>query len=96
LTTALGCPRWFAAHDADPAGDKAASLWPARAIRVRTPKGKDWTEARQAGIDLRRWWVEENLPDAFNRLERSAIMEFDGGLSRADAERAAGVYWPCE
>jgi hypothetical protein len=29
--------------------------------------------------------------DGYDREERAAIMEYDGGLSRADAERAAGV-----
>ena len=49
---------WHTAHDADPAGDTAASKWPARASRVRPPIGKDWTEARQAGVNLRRWWTD--------------------------------------
>ena len=79
-------PRWFVAHDADQAGDKAAAGWPARAIRVRPPAGQGLDRAHQAGIDLRRWWIEEALPDAFDRQERAAIMEFDGGLSRAEAE----------
>ncbi len=91
LTTGLCCPRWYAAHDADPAGDDAAPKWPARTIRVRPPEGKDWTDARQAGINLRRWWVEEWFEDVYDREERAAFMEFDGGLSRADAERASGL-----
>ena len=41
----LRCPRWYVAHDADDAGDKAAAEWPDRAIRVKPPEGKDWTEA---------------------------------------------------
>jgi hypothetical protein len=49
---------WFIASDADGAGDKAASGWPARAIRVRPPNPfKDWTEAAQAGVNLRCWWL---------------------------------------
>ncbi len=88
----LRCPRWYVAHDADVAGDKAAAEWPARAIRVKPlDPHKDWTDAHQAGIDLRRWWVEEWLPEAFDREERAAILEFDAGMSRADAERLAGV-----
>ena len=31
------------------------------------------------------------MADAFDREERAAILEFDGGLSRAEAERSAGV-----
>ena len=87
----LRCPVWYAAHDADEAGDRSASEWPGRAVRVRPPIGKDWTESLQAGIDLRRWWVEEHFPVEFDRQERAAIMEHDGGLSLEDAERAAGL-----
>jgi CHC2 zinc finger len=55
----LAAPAWYLAHDADGAGDKAASGWPARAIRVRPPGPyKDWTEAAQARIALRRWWTD--------------------------------------
>ncbi len=91
LTAALASPRWFAAHDADPAGDKAAALWPARAIRVRPPAGKDWTDAHRAGVNLRRWWVEEHFADEFDRQERAAVYEFDARMSREAAERAAGL-----
>ena len=62
----LAAPAWYIATDADEAGDKAASGWPARAIRVRPPAPfKDWTEAAQAGINLRRWWsarLGETMP----------------------------------
>jgi hypothetical protein len=91
FAAALRCPRWFAAHDADDSGDRAAAEWPARAVRVRPPAGKDWTEAHRAGVDLGRWWVEGHLPEAFDREERAAILEFDGGLTREEAERAAGI-----
>ncbi len=54
----LAAPVWFVATDADEAGDKAALEWPARAIRIRPPDPfNDWTEAAQAGIDLRCWWL---------------------------------------
>jgi hypothetical protein len=50
---------WFVALDHDPAGDKAAAGWPARAVRVRPPGAfKDWTDAAQAGVNLRRWWSD--------------------------------------
>ncbi|MGO9597366.1 MAG: CHC2 zinc finger domain-containing protein [Isosphaeraceae bacterium] len=50
---------WFLALDGDEAGDKAASGWPPRAIRVRPPGAfKDWTKAAQAGVNLRRWWSD--------------------------------------
>jgi hypothetical protein len=87
----LPAPVWYLATDAEPAGDNAASGWPARARRLRAPSGKDWTEALLAGIELRRWWVESELTDAFDRHERAAIMEFDGGLTRETAEHAVGL-----
>jgi hypothetical protein len=88
----MRAPLWYVAHDADEAGDKAASGWPARAHRVRPPAPhKDWTDAHLAGIDLRRWWTENEFAEVFDREERAAIMEFDGGLTRVDAERLAGI-----
>jgi hypothetical protein len=54
----LAAPVWFLAHDADEAGDKGASGWPARARRVRPPEPfNDWTEAAQAGVNLRCRWL---------------------------------------
>jgi hypothetical protein len=64
---------------------------PARARRVRSPAGKDWTDAYQAGIALRRWWIEEVFAERFVREERAAIREFDGCLTREAAERVAGL-----
>jgi DNA primase len=55
----LAAAPWFVATDRDEAGDKAAAGWPARARRVRPPGSfKDWTEARQGGVDLARWWSD--------------------------------------
>ena len=57
LNRCLFAHPWYSAHDADPAGDKAAAKWPKHAIRVRPPGHyKDWTEASADGIDLARWW----------------------------------------
>lgn len=54
----LAASPWFVATDADVAGDEAASGWPAPARRVRPPEPcKDWTEAKQDGVDLRSWWA---------------------------------------
>jgi hypothetical protein len=59
LLAMLRCPKWFIALDADKTGDKAADNWPARAVRVRPPApDKDWTEAHQSGVALRRWWTD--------------------------------------
>jgi hypothetical protein len=53
----LVATRWFVATDADPAGDQCAAGWPRPARRVRPPGPfKDWTEAYQGGVALRRWW----------------------------------------
>jgi len=90
----LRCPACFVALDADKAGDRAAAEWPLLAARVRPPEGKDWTEAHLAGIDLRRWWVEQHFPAAFDAEERAAILEFDGGLDREEAESRAGCVLP--
>jgi DNA primase len=56
----LAAPAWYVAHDGDGAGDNAAAGWvSARAHRVRPPGAyKDWTEAAQGGINLRRWWSD--------------------------------------
>jgi hypothetical protein len=57
--TMMPAPIWYVAHDADAAGDRAAAEWPARAIRVRPPApSKDWTDALEYGVNLRRWWTE--------------------------------------
>ncbi len=82
-------PVWYLAHDADPAGDRAAAGWPARAVRVRPPVGKDWTESAQygehlghKGVDLARWWRDrlggvEN-PELFTWDELSTWRWGDG------------------
>ncbi len=64
LARMLSAPVWYAAHDADAAGDKAASALPTRARRVRPPAPfKDWTGAAVSpegthgcGVNLLRWW----------------------------------------
>jgi len=60
LGTMLPAATWFLATDADDAGDKASARWAGtRARRVRPPEPfKDWTDARQAGVNLRRWWLD--------------------------------------
>jgi hypothetical protein len=96
----------YAAHDADASGDRAAARWPSRAVRARPPEpDNDWTDARRAGVDLRRWWTDRMAgiatPVRFtaeeeDRQERAAIMEFDGGMTREPAERTAGIPRGCE
>jgi hypothetical protein len=55
-------------------------------LEPTTSAGKDWTDARQAGVDLRRWWIEEWLAEAFDREERAAIQEFDASASKTHCE----------
>jgi hypothetical protein len=69
----LPAPAWLVATDADEAGDKAASGWPPRARRVRPPAPfKDWTEAFQYPINLRRWWT-----DRLGGIEAPALSSWD-------------------
>jgi hypothetical protein len=64
---------WYVATDADGAGDRSASWWPARAIRVRPPSPcKDWTEAFQYPINLSRWWTER-----LRGIEAPALSSWD-------------------
>jgi len=73
LMRLLAASPWFVATDNDPAGDLAAKEWPARAIRVRPPAPcKDWTEAHQYGINLRRWWT-----DRLKGIEAPALSTWD-------------------
>lgn len=87
LGAMLAAAPWFAATDADDAGDKAAARWPSRARRVRPPGSfKDWTEAKAAGIDLARWWR-----DILAGIDRPPLFTWDelaplrwGGATEAD------------
>ncbi len=58
LSGMLSASTWFVAFDADKAGDSAASKFPVWSVRIRPPEPfNDWTEAAQAGVDLRCWWL---------------------------------------
>jgi hypothetical protein len=77
LAELLPAAPWFLALDGDEAGEKAAAGWPARAVRVRpTGSFKDWTEAAQAGVKLRRWWSDRlagiEAPPLFTWAELAA------------------------
>ena len=56
----LAAAPWYIATDGDDSGDKAAARWEeTRARRVKPAEPhKDWTEARQAGVNLRLWWSD--------------------------------------
>ncbi|AMV38783.1 CHC2 zinc finger domain-containing protein [Planctomyces sp. SH-PL62] len=67
LGAMLAAPRWFIATDADDAGDKAATGWPSRAVRVRPPEGcNDWTEVHAGGFSRIRYlwgrWLPMSVP----------------------------------
>jgi DNA primase len=90
LNHLLAAHRLFLATDSDDAGDRCASAWLKRARRVRPPEPhNDWTDAHRAGINLRWWWIRHLVADPDAVEERAAIREYDGGLTRDDAERAA-------
>jgi DNA primase len=59
LDTAAKASKILVATDNDDAGERAAAVWlqsSGRAVRIRPPSGKDWTEARAAGVDLKTFW----------------------------------------
>ena len=74
---AFSAPAWYAAHDKDPAGEKAAGKCPARYRRIH-PRGPSRIGPKPgaAGVDLARWW-----PDALARLEPPTLFTWDD-LSR--------------
>jgi len=78
--------------DTDEAGAKAAwKFWPdtygKAARRWPTVKGKDASEARLNGLDLRAW-VIAGLFGNEERFERFCIQTIDGGMTDAEALRA--------
>ena len=88
LGSLLPAAPWYVGTDADEAGDTAASGWPASARRVRPPGPfKDWTEARQGGMELRRWWIDRlggnEAPPLFSWDELAALR---WGPARDDPE----------
>ena len=89
LGVMLTARRWFIATDADEAGDRAADGWPARARRVRPPGPfKDWTEARQGGVDLGRWWR-----DILTGVDRPPLFSWPelSGWRWGGADEAPGI-----
>jgi hypothetical protein len=91
LGTMLPAAPWIIATDRDAAGEKAAAGWPDQSRRVRPPAPfKDWTEARQGGVDLRRWWSDylggEVAPSLFSWKELAGWR-----WGRADADPSPGI-----
>ena len=94
LSKFLGLSPWFVATDADSAGERAADHWPARARRVRPPSPfKDWTEAAQGGVILRRWWT-----DRLAGVEAPGLFAWSDLSSRhwGDADDAPGIDIPAD
>jgi hypothetical protein len=78
LMRLMGAAPWFVATDADGAGEAAAAKWPTRAIRVKPPSGKDWTESHQNGSDLRRFWcgiLAGNYGEVPLMMSREGVIE---------------------
>jgi hypothetical protein len=78
LGSMLAAYPWYVATDNDPAGDRAADGWPPVTRRVRPPGAfKDWTEARQGGVNLARWWSDrlggDEAPSLFSWEELAAL-----------------------
>ena len=79
--------------DSDEAGAKASwRFWPGtyggKVKRWPVVKGKDPSEARLNGLDLRTW-VAMGVFGTFERWERFCIQTIDGGLTDAEALREA-------
>ncbi|MDE2505859.1 MAG: hypothetical protein KGM43_01490 [Planctomycetota bacterium] len=71
----LPATAWYAATDADDAGDRAAEAMMklGRFRRVRPPGVfNDWTEAHAEGVNLRRWWL-----DIFKGVQNPALFGWD-------------------
>lgn len=88
-------PLILIALDTDDAGAKAAwKFWPdtygTKARRWPTIKGKDASDARLNGLDLRAW-VLAGLFNTDAKLERFCIQTIEGGLSDRDAIEAMGA-----
>jgi hypothetical protein len=76
---------WYIATDADEAGDTAASIWPAHAIRVRPPEGiKDWTELWQSGFSRIRYHWGRFLPMS---VPWETLVTQRGGPARVDEQK---------
>jgi len=94
LMRLLAAAPWYVALDADPAGDLAAKGWPSRAIRVRPPDPcKDWTEAFQYPVNLRRWWT-----DRLGGIQAPALSTWDELAARRwgpnDPTPGIVIDWP--
>jgi len=85
-------PMILIALDTDDAGAKGAwKFWPTtygtKARRWPTINGKDASDARLNGLDLRTWIIAGMFGNE-ERFERFAIQTIDGGLSDREALRA--------
>lgn len=69
------CPRWYAAHDADDAGERGAAPWLELgwAARVRPP-AKDWTDAHGLGFSV----VRSHWLGAIREAPRPTWEELEG------------------
>jgi hypothetical protein len=81
--------------DTDDAGARAAwAFWPetygGKAKRWPSIKGKDASDARLNGLDLREW-ITTGIFGTEARFERFCIQTIDGGTTDAEALKVAGI-----
>jgi DNA primase len=87
-------PLILIALDTDDAGAKASwNFWPetygAKVKRWHTIQGKDASEAKANGLDLRTWIIA-GMFGSEEKFERFAIQTIDGGMTDSEAIRATG------
>jgi len=82
--------RWFAVSQSYERNERNTSEADSFVSFVDSEVGENCLEIEAHGLDISQEWVRENLEEI---LERAAIMEFDGGLARGEAERLACEWY---
>jgi bifunctional DNA primase/polymerase-like protein/uncharacterized protein DUF3987 len=82
--------RWFAVFQSYERNERNTSEADSFVSFVDSEVGEHGIEIETTGIDVSQEWVRENIDEI---LERAAIMEFDGGLARGEAERLACAWY---
>jgi hypothetical protein len=82
--------RWFAVSQSYERNERNTSEANSFVSFVASEIGDNGVEADSLSLDVSQEWVRENIDEI---LERAAIMEFDGGLARSEAERLACEWY---
>ena len=82
--------RWFAVFQSHERNERNTPEADSFVSFVDSEVGENGIEVEAHGLDISQEWVRENLDEI---LERAAIMEFDGGLARGEAERLACEWY---